>query len=202
VILQDENGSDTIDAQNDAGDSALICAVRLNRPAIVEYLLERGADHKLVNKSGVSAIFLAADMKFPEVEALLVGAQGRVRKQRGRTESVAANSAKVEVVSADAAAVRPIDLSACTGRVARCLAHIANLRYLHAYSSFIALQRIRSSMEKTTRKNKSLCEDATPLHAKCEASGVHAGDGKYYRCQKTQPLCSGRAVSHGALALQ
>ena len=68
VIISDaDGGSETINQANEAGDTPLICAARMNRPAVVEYLLEKGADPKHCNVHGITAQFLAQELGFDRV---------------------------------------------------------------------------------------------------------------------------------------
>ena len=58
VVLQHETGLDTINMVNNEGDTALIGAVRENRPKVCEYLIDHGADRSIENKWQMAAAFL------------------------------------------------------------------------------------------------------------------------------------------------
>jgi ankyrin repeat protein len=58
------------DMPNHVGDTPLICAARLNRAALVEYLLEKNADPSLENEHKITAQFLAKELGFDRIVAL------------------------------------------------------------------------------------------------------------------------------------
>ena len=62
VVMAHESGEETIDIQNNDGDTALVGAVRENRIKVCEYLLDHAADRSIENKWGMTAEFLANEM--------------------------------------------------------------------------------------------------------------------------------------------
>ena len=85
VVMAHESGNETIDFQNNDGDTALVGAVRENRIKVCEYLLDQGADRTIENKWGMTAAFLANEMNHKECATLCDAPRRAKRATRGES---------------------------------------------------------------------------------------------------------------------